>query len=364
MNSQEKIKFILFAIYSIFVLLLTTNYLTLNSLIYDANQTDIISYTTIANAAPSLLKDSDIVIQHVAQRFLVPFIVGISAKFFNIELFLTYKIYTFFLIIFLVIFIYYIINKLNLNFNEAILFYSLFVFNPYTIRYHLFNPVQAHDLIFFLTGFCFSYGIIKEKKKFTYYSSLSSILLRQTGIAMAVGTLIDFYQSKNSKYKNIFLYLLVFSILLIIISKVGHYISVHKFHFLYSYGIIYYDFMQIERLIKFLLLPMVSFFPIIFIFFLGERKNNINKMTLLILLFVCLLMIGQPIAAGPDGSSRNIVRITTLCYPILLCLVFYLYKLEKFFQKKIIFYLFIIFLQIWSLHPTFSIIKLFSILRF
>ena len=160
------------------------------------------------------------------------------------------------------------------------------------------------------------------------------------------------------------MYLFVFIIFLIFITKIGHYISTHKFHFLYSYGIIYYDFSQIEKLIRFLLLPMVSFFPLIFIFFIGERKNNLKKTSILILLLVCLLMIGQPIAAGPDGSSRNVVRITSLCYPILLCLIFYVYQFKKFFQQKIFYYIFIIFLQAWSLHPTFSITKFFSVLRF
>jgi len=75
-------------------------------------------------------------------------------------------------------------------------------------------------------------------------------------------------------------------------------------------------------------------------------------------------MIGQPIAAGPDGSDRNVVRIATLCYPILITLIFYAISFKKLFKIKIFYYLFLLCLQLWSLHPTFSIIKVFSILRF
>ena len=80
MNSSEKVKFFLFIIYSLFFLLITTDYLTLNNLIYDANQTDLLSYTAISKEAPFLPKDNNIIIQHVAQRFLIPYIIGIFAK--------------------------------------------------------------------------------------------------------------------------------------------------------------------------------------------------------------------------------------------------------------------------------------------
>ena len=53
-------------------------------------------------------------------------------------------------------------------------------------------------------------------------------------------------------------------------------VSVHYFNFKYAYGIIFYDFSQIEKLFRFLCLPLVSFFPLgIFIF--SRRKDNTDK---------------------------------------------------------------------------------------
>ena len=128
MNSQEKTKIILYIIYSVFFLLLTTNYLTLNGLIYDANQTDIISYTSIAKESPYLPKNNEIIIQHVAQRFLIPYIVGLISKTLNIEIFSAFKISTMILVLCLIFTIIFVIKKLKLNFNEGILFFSLFFF--------------------------------------------------------------------------------------------------------------------------------------------------------------------------------------------------------------------------------------------
>ena len=363
MNLTEKKIFLLYIFYSVIFLLFTTNYLSLDGLIYTANQTDIISYTSIANSAPSLPNNNNIIIQHVAQRFLIPYIIGTVSNFLNLEIFLTYKIFTFIFIGLLIYSIFFLALKLNFSFNESILFFSLFFFNPYLIRYHIFNPVQAHDLIFFLIGFYFSYGIIRQKANLFYSTSLFSIFIRQTGIAMIVGTLLNFFLQKEFKFKKIFFYILIFCILITSISKIGHYISTDELTFRYIFSFIYFDFSQVDKLVRFLLLPVVSFFPILIIFF-AKTRSDLDKTCLLVLALTCLLMIGQPFAAGPDGSSRNVVRIASLCYPILLCLIFYSFNFQRLFSKKIIFYTFLICLQIWSLHPTFSIFKFFSVIRF
>ena len=52
-------------------------------------------------------------------------------------------------------------------------------------------------------------------------------------------------------------------------------------------------------------------------------------------------MIGQPIAAGPDGSLGNVVRIANLCFPILTLVIFYIFDFSNFFKNKIIFLVFI-----------------------
>ena len=107
----------------------------------------------------------------------------------------------------------------------------------------------------------------------------------------------------------------------------------------------------------------MPFFPLGIILF-GKINKNINISTILILFFVSCMMIGQPILAGPDYSGRNVVRIATLCYPILLTLLFYAFNPSYLTSRKYLYYPFIFCLFVWSLHPTFSIINFFSILRF
>ena len=42
----------------------------------------------------------------------------------------------------------------------------------FTIRYGIFNPIIVHDIIFFITGYLISYGIIFEKKKLVFVISI------------------------------------------------------------------------------------------------------------------------------------------------------------------------------------------------
>ena len=66
-------------------LIFTTNYLSLYDIIYIVNQTDVISYSEIAKTAPNLPSESKIIIQHVAQRFLIYYFVGSVANLTKID---------------------------------------------------------------------------------------------------------------------------------------------------------------------------------------------------------------------------------------------------------------------------------------
>ena len=76
------------------------------------------------------------------------------------------------------------------------------------------------------------------------------------------------------------------------------------------------------------------------------------------------MMIGQPILGGPDGSTNNVGRIANLAYPIITVMTFYIWNFEKMVKNNYLFYFLILILFIWSLHPTYSVLKLFSYFRF
>ena len=361
MNKSEfKIYYLYIAISLIFITT-TTNYLSLFDIIYVANQTDVISYIEIAKNAPLLTKESDIIIQHVAQRFLIPYIVGSIAYFLNIDFFLVFNFFTILFIFFYIFLINLLRKNLNLNLKVSILFFSILFLNPYITRYHLFNPTQAHDMLFFCFGLVFSISIINKNYFINLITTIIALYLRQTSIALLIGSSILLLINRRIK---LFIILIGFFCLsLFLIMKTGKQLSSDGFPMHLAYGIIFYDFSQFEKLIRFLLLGIMPFAPLIVVFF-GKINKDIRISSALILLFVCSMIIGQPILAGPDGSINNVGRIANLCYPILACSCFYIWNFEKFVNKNYLFYTFILAMFLWSLHPTFSIFKSFGVFRF
>ena len=359
-KSETKIYYLYIAISFVFIIA-TTNYLSLYDIIHVANQMDVISYSEIAMSAPSLPKESNIIIQHVAQRFFVPFIVGSIAHFLNVDFFLIFKLITFVFIIFYIFLINLIIKKSNFNLKVSILFFSILFLNPYIIRYHIFQPVQAHDMLFFCLGLVFSLSIIYKNYFTNFLTAIVTVYLRQTSIALLIGSGIFLLINKKIK---LFIILLVLSFLsLFFVIKTGHQISSLKFPINLAYGLIFYDFSQFEKFIKFLLLGIMPFAPLFVVLF-GKINKKIEISSALTILFVCIMIIGQPILGGPDGSVNNVGRIANLCFPILAFFCFYIWNFEKFVIKNYLFYTFIAGLFLWSLHPTFSIFKSFGVFRF
>ena len=154
----------------------------------------MISYSEIAKIAPTLPLQSEIIIQHVAQRFLIPYLAGSIASIFNIDFFSIFQIFTFLLVIFYIFIIYKIVIKLNFNLRISILFFTLLFFNPYIVRSHIFNPVQAHDMLFFCLGLIFAFSLYYNKFLINLLTTLISIYLRQSSIALFIGS--SFFNKK------------------------------------------------------------------------------------------------------------------------------------------------------------------------
>ena len=370
-KSESKIYYLYIAISFVFIVL-TTNYLSLFDVIHVANQADVTSYSEIAKKAPLLYDDlnigdpnlnreSEIILQHVAQRFLIPYIVGSISYLLNIDFYLVFKFFTILSIFFYIFLINVLIKNLNLNLKVSILFFSVLFLNPYIIRYHIFNPAQTHDMLFFCFGLVFSITILNKNYFINLITTITSVYLRQTSVALLIGSSI--FLLINKKIKFFIILIGLFFISLFFIVEIGKQLSSDVFPFNLAYGIIFYDFNQFEKLIKFLLLGIMPFTPLTVVFF-GKINKKIKFSSALILFFVCVMIIGQPILGGPDGSVNNVGRIANLCYPILACFCFYVFNFEKFENRNYLFYIFISALFLWSLHPTFSIFKSFGVFRF
>lgn len=361
MNKFETKIYYIYILICFSFILLTTKYIDLYDIIHVANQMDVISYIEIAKNAPLIPKENPVIIKHVGQRFLIPYLIGSSAYFFNIDTFVVFKIVTFASILLYIFLINLILKKFNLKFKESILFFSLLFLNPYIIRYQIFNPVQVHDMFFFCFSLIFSLTIIKKNYLANLLITTITIYLRQSSIALFIGSAIFLLINKKIKLLIIFLFVFILSFFLVI--KTGEFISVDEFPIRNAYGLIFYDFSQTEKLIKFLLLASLPFFPLLVILF-GNINKNINYYNVIIILLVCFMMIAQPILGGPDHSTNNVGRIANLSYPTLTFVFFYIFNFKRFVEKNFLFYIFIMAMFFWSLHPTFSIFRIFSPLRF
>ena len=361
MNANESRILYLYQFFCIIFLLLTTKYLNIHDIINIGGQMDAISYTEIAEQFPTLPHESDAILKNLAQRFVIPYAVGSISKLFNIDLILVFRIFTITFVLLYIYLITFFANKLKFSLRESVLFFSFLVLNPYITRYHLFNPMQSHDMLFFCLCILFTYSVIKNKFILNIFATVVTIFLRQTSIALFFSSLV--YLIFNKKVKLILLLCSTYFLSLLIIVYVGKYISTDTFPFQTAYRLFFYDFTQIETLLRFALLPLLSFFPL-FLFFLSKVKKNIDIKIVLVLLIPCIMMIAQPYLGGPTSTGRNIVRITTLCYPILTILIFYSFDLKKIINNNLIFFPYLFSLFFWSLHPTFSIFKFFGVFRF
>jgi hypothetical protein len=79
---------------------------------------------------------------------------------------------------------------------------------------------------------------------------------------------------------------------------------------------------------------------------------------LIISIIIIILNTGTATAAGPVVTGKNIIRLINLSYPFIIYFVFTFIR-DKFtnLAKKLIFIIFVI---LWSLHPTYSKVNIFS----
>ena len=149
MDKKEKTYLIIYITIVFVFVIFTTRYLSVEELIYKFGQRDIEQYFLLTELWPNLPRNEGI-LPHIATRFLVPYIIKTFSIFLNLDLFYTYKLFTLIFLLTEIFFLNFLAKALGLSFYKSILFISLIILNPYIMRSHLFNPVQAHDVLFFV----------------------------------------------------------------------------------------------------------------------------------------------------------------------------------------------------------------------
>lgn len=353
----------------LFFVIITNNYFGENEI--NPSATSSRYYLDIAKAFPNVANFDNFIQSYIhAERFLISYLIGFINNLTNIKIFNLFCIFTYLLIIIFLILNFKILNLLTKKNNNKILFFSLLLLNPYIIRYFLSNPVMLNDLIFITAISLLYYSFLKKKNYLFYISIIIAVISRQTSFIIIFALLINFFLPIKKEFID--LKKIIFSLLIILISysMSQYYLNVSKLDQFYDIsilGLFYYFQNNLDYLIllKFFLYPFLSFGPLIILIFIKFLSKEIyfklnEKNTFFIILI--LGIIAQPILAGPLVAGKNIIRLSSYVY----CLSIFLFcanlKEIKFYSKKIIF-IFILFLTLWSMHPTFSKIKIFESLK-
>ena len=200
------------------LLLLTNSYFTYEeSLVFGAR--DGFDYFTIASELGNIPQET--LSYHKAWRFVIPSLVGFISKFFDLNTYLTFRIFA---IIgsFSAIYIFNsILKKLKLEKIHIFFLSLIFIFNPYLFRYFIANPTMLNDLIFVNSALLITLSYIKNDKRLFYVGLLLGLLTRQNAIFYLISlALIKIIFKNNSffKFKDL-IYSIILTLLIFFINN-------------------------------------------------------------------------------------------------------------------------------------------------
>jgi hypothetical protein len=329
------------------------------------------SYLNISKYSPGISK---INIQPIhSERFIFPYIIGLIANIFSLDIFLLYKILSISLLFAINFIFIQIANKINFSLAKIVLCLCLINFNPYITRFYISNPLILVDLFFYIGLLITILGVI-EKKNFHLLSGLLiAISARQTAAAILISILLVDLVNKNFLKKVKINLILIITFIIIVFFNFYYSNQTLSYkgerasqYFITLFGL----FMENKNLFEIfhflVLLPLLSFGPLIAVCIFTVRKIKYNskiKDLNIFLLSSCVLIILQPFLSGIDVTGRNVMRLTTLGYiPLLIFLFSHIQLSKNFLKYKTIFIIVILF--IWSSHPTLSIFSFLETFKF
>ena len=364
---NDKKKLFIYYVILILFLSLTNQYFSYDqSLIFGGY--DGKSYINISDNFPNITDHKTPVIH--SERFFFYYIFGFISKSLNLDIYNVYRFFVFCILVLINFFLILIFKSRKVDLNTTLIFLSLINLNPYISRFYIAVPTIINDLIFIFGLTLFVYSLENNKTKILISSLIILFFSRQTSIAIILSLILTkfIYREKfNLNNNKIFLICLLFSIIYLI----NHQYASLAENFGGDWGSLnmrLFGFFTQEYSIKqkvlFLMLPALSFFPLILYFILFRKPKNINpifphKPIYFLYFLICLIIISQPILSGVLVSNKNVIRLTTLSYILTLFLFLDTTILREIKNKTLItfFYIFII---LWSLHPTFSNVKIFK----
>lgn len=353
----------IYILISFIILLLTNNYFTYEqSLVFGAR--DGFDYYTIANEFKNIEEDS--LSYHKAWRFILPFLVGFISNFFDLDIYLTFRIFVIIASLIAIFLFNFILTKLKIQKNQIFFLNLFFIFNPYLFRYFIANPTMLNDLVFTNSALFILLSYTNNDKKLFYFGLLIGLITRQNAIFYIVSIiLVKIIFKKESFFKlkdvifSIILTFLIFYINTKFASTYTIYNEAYSFInrlnlFLFNYSI--NEFLIYNLFFFIITIPIISFIIIEKkIFIKNIIKTEFYLFIFLLTFFICAIAY----VGGPVITGKNLIRLCNLVYPLIILIMVYPFKLRteisigyKYIYSSIIF--------IWSLHPKFSSISIFK----
>ncbi len=342
------------------VLLLTNSYFSYDqSLVYGAR--DGFDYFTIANELGNIPQET--LSYHKAWRFVIPSLIGFVSKVFDLNTYLTFRIFTIIGSLSAIHLFNLILINLKLEKNHIFFLSLIFIFNPYFFRYFIANPTMVNDLIFVNSALLIVLSYINNNKKLFYFGFLLALLTRQNAIFYLISLiLIKIIFKKNSFFKlkdiifSIILTLLIFYINNNFANLYTEYNE--SYSFINRFNLFTFNY-SINEFIIYNLFLLIIIIPIIAYVFI-ERKFYLRKLIksefYLLMFFLTFFICSIAYVGGPNITGKNLIRLCNLVYPLIILLIIYPFKLNTI--KNIGYkYIYIPIIFLWSLHPTFSSIS-------
>ena len=254
--------------------------------------------------------------------------------------------------------------------NFQIFFLSSFmIFNPYLFRYFIACPTMINDLIFINAGLLFVLGILKKNKFFLYIGVLLAVITRQNSIFLFIGIFIaKFLFKKNSFFKIkdlIFLTILFFFFYSLNSFFADFYSDYNKSYSLTERFALFLFNYSLSDFVLYHLFPLIILLPL-FCYLIIEKINfkftKLCSELFILISFFVISTVSIAYVGGPVITGKNIIRLINLVYPLIILLGVISINLKKQSLNSIKFYFFSFLFVMWSFHPTFSKIKILSLL--
>ena len=366
---KYNINFYIISLSFLYILLTTQN--------FNLDQTrnlggsDGFDYYLIAKEAPQIAKG----IQFIkSERFFFPYFIGLISKLFSIEIFLLFKFFSIILCISLIYFINKTLKLIKCAENNRLILILLIIFNPYILRYYLALPTLINDLIFLNASLLIIMGLVSFRI-YLFIGIGIGILVRQNILAFIISSysifILSFIFKKFSKFLvskdiilisgiTVILYLLNFSYA----SMAETTVNADDLYYVTIFGLFVTDY-NLKQLLIFILFPLLTFGPLIYLYISNKLiyEKLFNSLNLFIIL-TAFILIMQPMLGGPVITGKNFIRLANYSYPILLISFSIISNFNIKQNKPFINVIYFLFLILWSLHPTYSIINIFEFLKF